>query len=340
MTDPSNTAKKPRPTLKTIAYMTGLGVTTVSRALADAPDIGTKTKERVRAVARDIGYRPNRAGVRLRTGKTHVISFILNLEREVLGSTIHLIQGLSRGLGGTPYHLIVTPSTPEREDLSAVRYVVETGSADGIILSGIEPQDPRAAFLHSQKFPFVTHGRPGLGQPTACVDFDNEAFALRATQKLHALGRSRLAIIAPPQKYAYAKHMLDGFHTVLDAHDLMEIPLRDITSEDPRAQIIDEVARILQSRHRPDGIVCATVMSTIAAVTAIEAAGLTVGEDIDIVAKEPYDFLRSLRGAIHVIHEDLFQAGWDMAQTMLKLLEGAAPETLQILHAPDTPDGG
>jgi LacI family transcriptional regulator len=59
-----------RPTLKTIAFMTGLGVTTVSRALKDAPDIGAETKERVRMVASQLGYQPNRAGVRLRTGKT------------------------------------------------------------------------------------------------------------------------------------------------------------------------------------------------------------------------------------------------------------------------------
>ena len=42
-----------RPTLKTIAFMTGLGITTVSRALKDAPDIGAETKERVRMVARN-----------------------------------------------------------------------------------------------------------------------------------------------------------------------------------------------------------------------------------------------------------------------------------------------
>ncbi len=84
-----------RPTLKTIAYMTGLGVTTVSRALNDAPDIGQATKERVRLVAKQIGYRPNRAGVRLRTGRTNVISLILSIENEVLGMTSHLVYGIS-----------------------------------------------------------------------------------------------------------------------------------------------------------------------------------------------------------------------------------------------------
>ena len=116
-----------RPTLKTIAYMTGLGVTTVSRALNDAPDIGQATKERVRLVAKQIGYRPNRAGVRLRTGQTNVISLILSIENEVLGMTSHLVYGISEFLAGSPYHLIVTPYDVRRDPLDPVRYIVETG---------------------------------------------------------------------------------------------------------------------------------------------------------------------------------------------------------------------
>ena len=109
-----------RPTLKTIAYMTGLGVTTVSRALNDAPDIGQATKERVRLVAKQIGYRPNRAGVRLRTGRTNVISLILSIENEVLGMTSHLVYGISEFLSGSPYHLIVTPYDVRRDPLDPV----------------------------------------------------------------------------------------------------------------------------------------------------------------------------------------------------------------------------
>ena len=107
--------------------MTGLGVTTVSRALHDAPDIGQATKERVRLVAQQIGYRPNRAGVRLRTGKTNVISLILSVETEVLGLTSHLVYGISEYLAGSPYHLIVTPYHLRSDPLDPVRYIVETG---------------------------------------------------------------------------------------------------------------------------------------------------------------------------------------------------------------------
>ena len=184
-----------RPTLKTIAYMTGLGVTTVSRALNDAPDIGQATKERVRLVAKQIGYRPNRAGVRLRTGKTNVISLILSVETEVLGLTSHLVYGISEWLAGSPYHLIVTPYNLRSDPLDPVRYIVETGSADGIIFSRIEPQDARVRYLHERGFPFATHGRTEMGIEHPFFDFDNARYGELAVERLAARGRRRLALL-------------------------------------------------------------------------------------------------------------------------------------------------
>ena len=107
-----------RPTLKTIAFMTGLGITTVSRALKDAPDISHETKERVRLVASQIGYQPNRAGVRLRTGKTNVISLVLSLEEEIMGLTSPVMKamvfsvGLSWPDGAPPARSLVILSMP------------------------------------------------------------------------------------------------------------------------------------------------------------------------------------------------------------------------------------
>ena len=88
-----------RPTLKTIAFMTGLGVTTVSRALKDAPEIGEETRRRVQLVARQVGYRPNRAGVRLRTGKTNVISLVLDTDEQIMGFVSDIIYGISEASG-------------------------------------------------------------------------------------------------------------------------------------------------------------------------------------------------------------------------------------------------
>ena len=94
---PAAAAERNRPTLKTIAFMTGLGVTTVSRALKDAPDIGIETRKRVKLVADQVGYRPNRAGVRLRKAHVHARRGPL-VGRETSRRVVQVLDG--RGDGG------------------------------------------------------------------------------------------------------------------------------------------------------------------------------------------------------------------------------------------------
>lgn len=178
-----------RPTLKTIAYMTGLGITTVSRALKDAPDIGAETKERVRLIARQIGYQPNRAGVRLRTGKTNVIALVLSVDEELMGFTSQMVFGITEVLSTTQYHLVVTPHIHAKDSMVPIRYILDTGSADGVIISKIEPNDPRVRFMTERNMPFVTHGRSDMGIEHAFHDFDNEAYAYEAVERLAQCGR-------------------------------------------------------------------------------------------------------------------------------------------------------
>ncbi len=328
------TGRDGRPTLKTIAYMTGLGVTTVSRALNDAPDIGRATKERVRMVARQIGYRPNRAGVRLRTGKTNVISLILSIETHVLGLTNHIVYGISEHLAGTPYHLIVTPYAPRTDPLDPVRYIVETGSADGVIFSRTEPQDPRVAYLHARGFPFATHGRTEMDIVHPYFDFDNAAYAEIAVDRLAARGRRRLALLPPPANLTYARHMAAGFVRGVEAHDLIEVPVHGIHIDMAPAEIRVAVARMMSARRRPDGIICGSAAAAVGAVTAAESVGLVIGRDFDVAVKESFDLMRMFRKEIVIVHEDFRAAGVALADAVLRTIGGAPPGELQVLDTP------
>ena len=90
-----------RPTLKTISRISGLAVPTVSRALGGASDLAEDTKKLVRRVADSIGYVPNRAGVRLRTGRTNVITLVAPAEGDVINNTAKLTNSIALELRGT-----------------------------------------------------------------------------------------------------------------------------------------------------------------------------------------------------------------------------------------------
>lgn len=324
-----------RPTLKTIAFMTGLGVTTVSRALKDAPDISTDTKRRVQLVARQVGYRPNRAGVRLRTGKTNVISLLLNTDEQLMGFISDIIYGLSRELAGTPYHIILTPYSGRDDPMDAVRYVVETHSADGIIISRTEPQDARVKFMTEHGFPFATHGRTNMGIEHPWHDFDNHVFAQKAVRCLAKHGRKRLALLAPEPKLSYYQHMTDGFTQSIAEGGLAEIPFRHAWVDQPIDAIRDATAELLRRPDRPDGIVCGSGASSIAVVNALESCGMSLGDEIDVVTKQSSELVRMFRPNLFVVDEDFRLAGRELAHALMGSIAGKSPKELQSLSVPD-----
>lgn len=335
--EPHNVPAAVKPTLKTISHLTGLAVPTVSRALNDAPDIGAKTKTLVRRVAAEIGYVPNRAGVRLRTGRTNVISLVLSTEYDMMNHTAKLITALAGGLNDTPFHLIMTPYFPHDDAMKPIRYIVETGSADAIVFNQVRPADPRVAYLMERGFPFATHGRSQWSQSHAWFDYDNETFASLAVQELHRRGRKRLILIAPPRDQNYSIEMIRGAETAARARGLsLDVP-RDMTSDRTVAEIRTKVAAMVAADPTIDGIILGSTNATMAAVAGMEAEGFDVGIDIDVVAKEAIPFLAYFRNRIIVLTEDISQAGAFLAKAAIQAIREPDLPPMQQLQVPTAP---
>lgn len=326
-------ARAERPTLKTIARLSGLAVTTVSRALGDAPDIRAETKEKVRQIANEIGYVPNRAGVRLRTGRTNVIALVLPTEDEVLNMTPRLIASIAGALGGTPYHLIVLPELPEQKLMDPVRYIVETGSADALILNRVSREDPRVVYLREKGFPFVTHGRTIWQKDHAYFDFDNTAFGRVAVETLAGRGRKSILLIAPPQDQAYGQDIVEGAREAAGRLGI-DLTLADVTSDDSRDAVAVAVGRHLKARPGTDALISSSPHAAMAAVFAAEEAGRTIGQTIDVFAKETFPILKMFRREILIMSEDIAKAGRFLAEAALTEIQRTSGPPMQGLDSP------
>lgn len=324
-------AENARPTLKTIAFMTGLAVTTVSRALKDAPEIGPETRKRVQLIARQIGYRPNRAGIRLRTGKTNVIALVLSTQDEILGFTSQVIHGVANVLAETQYHLILTPYFHSRASIEPIRYIVETGSADGIIFSRTEPDDQRVHYLTEHNFPFATHGRTNTGIEHPYHDFDNYAFALEMVGKLASLGRKKLRLLTPPSNLTYYRHMVAGFYEGLRQFGGQGSPLEQVDLDTPLEDLRHFTTELMQSPDKPDGIICSGSAAALAVVAGIEDAGLKIGTEVDVAAKQSTEILRWFRPGLIVVEESFKLAGEQLGKAILGRINGADMSSLQTI---------
>jgi LacI family transcriptional regulator len=323
---------KTKPTLRTIADITGLAVTTVSRALGGAPQIALETRLRVRQVAEEIGYLPDRAAQRLRTGRTNVISLILDPHEEILGYGTSMIRGMTSALRDTPYHLVITPHFIDLPDIDPVRHIMRNRMADGIVFSRTEPFDARIKLLMENDFPFICHGRSEFVTPHPYVDYDNAAFAYQATQRLIASGCRRLSIILPPRRFTFTQHLQYGFMSAIREHgvdfEIAEGITLDSASEDIRAHVFER----LGASAPPDGYICGGEVSALAVMAAANDRGLIPGEQLKLVAKQTSGLFDQVRPRVETIYEDLTQAGAAMGRLLLRRIAGDPVDTLQYLQ--------
>ncbi|WP_415402219.1 LacI family transcriptional regulator [Tateyamaria sp. SN3-11] len=324
-----------RPTLKTIARLSGLAVPTVSRALADAPDIRKGTKERIREIANQIGYRPNRAGVRLRTGRTNVISLVMSTEHDMMNHTARLISSVTSALRGTPYHMIITPYFPDEDPMVPIRYIVETGSADGLIINQIEPEDPRVRYLMEHKFPFVTHGRTNMCDQHAYFDYDNTAFGTLAVRALARRGRKRIAMLAPPISQTYAQSMIAGAKAAAAELGVSFTTIAGADAHCDNPVIEEAIVPIYRRPEPPDGLIATSIGGCVTMISAVEELGLTLGQDFDMVAKEAITFLRRFRSGIMVVNEDIDLAGTFLARALMHRISSPDEPPMQQLDVPN-----
>lgn len=326
--------KSGKPTLRTIADLTGLAVTTISRALSGDPLINHETRKRIAQVAAEIGYSPDRAAQRLKTGRTNVISVLLDPHEEILGFGTSIMLGITNALQGTPYHLIVMPNFVKSSNVEAVQYIVRNNLADGLIFTRTETLDPRVRLLIENDFPFVTHGRTEFSTPHPFVDYDNFAFAYEAGKRLIAKGRNKLTIILPPARLTFSQHMRHGFMTaVREAGIAYEIP-EGLDLDSPASAVRDHFHDRARRDDPPDGLICPGEVSALAAVTGLFEAGSMLGKEYNIVAKQTSRLLTDIQPGVDTIYEDLTAAGEHLGRMLLKRVGGEAASSLQLLLQP------
>lgn len=287
---------------------------------------------RIQRIAHDIGYTPDRAAQRLRTGRTNVISLVLPPHEEILGFGTSLIRGISTALKNTPYHLVVLPKFDQDGSDSEIRRIVRNGLADGVLMSRAEPDDARIRFLLEEDFPFVVHGRTELATQHPYVDFDNREFARISARQLVDAGAKKLGILLPPRRFTFAQHLLHGFMQTVHETGIPYEILDGATLDSEPSEIADALTRRYQQPDFPDGLVLPGETSGLAALAALQDLGHVPGQDIKLAVKQTSGLFDLVRPRVHSLYEDIAAAGELMAQFLLRRIGGEPATMLQHIQ--------
>ncbi|MCF1484649.1 MULTISPECIES: LacI family DNA-binding transcriptional regulator [Rhizobium/Agrobacterium group] len=274
--------------LKQLSQMLGLSQTTISRALNGYPEVNEETRQRVAKAAAETGYRPNRAALRLATGKAGSLGLVMPISPDH-SSDIHFAEfqsGLAETCLQHEFHFVIIPAHPQAEE-QAIRGLVGSGAVDAFYLAYLRANDPRIAMAKSLSVPFIIHGRSqGIAEDYPYLDIDNEGAFRQATDLMIGLGHRRFALLNGPADLDFALRRLQGTQKALAAVGLTLAP-----EAISHTLMTDEwgyrkMSALLHQPERPTAVLCASTVLALGAVRAINDAGLTVGQDISLVAHD------------------------------------------------------
>lgn len=180
-------------TLHDVARAAGVSVSTASRALASSDLVASATRDRVNAIARELGYRPNRAASLLRAGRTATIGLLVpDLENPYFASLAKGVQARARD---NEFAVLVADSdeSPRREAGLLAQLAQQV---DGLVIAS--PRGVNAGEVEELGRPAVLINARIDDLPWVGVDYEDAM--MQSVQHLHALGHRRIAYVGGPRE--------------------------------------------------------------------------------------------------------------------------------------------
>lgn len=324
-----------RVTLKSLANHLGLSISTISRGLKGAPDIGADTIELVRKAAREYGYIPDLRGVKLRTGQTFTLVYlkaIHPLQDVPDGAVVAQIDAITRFLQDTPYQLQIMPWNPAQDDpLELLTRIVTGRLADGVLLDMTQPQDKRVLYLLENEFPFVTFGRTELFTEHPYVDANSEKAAYDAAQYLLARGHRRIAITGAQQVYTFNMQRKRGYLRALAQAGIEADPAlirEDGLSANNARQLTNDM---LAASNPPTGFICVNESSALGVMAGIRDCGKQVGVDCDVVSRASTAMSDYLNPPLATLYLDTQLVAKVFCEYLLRSIAGEPSSALQTV---------
>lgn len=225
-----------RVTIKDIARLAGVSVTTVSRALNDAPEIHSGTRERVLRVCREQGYRANLLARSLSSSRSNLLGLVV----PDIASPFHAALALNIELSAQEagYQLMLCSSRREEGgSLADLFDFLYSQRVDGILLSSASDGAYALASRCMGKVPCVLLGAfaPEASPLRAnTISVDNYAGGRMAAEYLYSLGHRKTAYLG--RRSGSATHSL-RYQGFLSAAAELGMAVETVSSPCPASTI-------------------------------------------------------------------------------------------------------
>lgn len=322
---------KKRITLKDIARVTGVHVSTVSRALdpVERKAITEEVVNRIQAAADMLGYRPNRIAAGLRTSRTMTVGVMIPDITNVIFPPI--LRGIESVLEPLGYASIIVNTDSERDRESRLVDVLRDRGVDGIIHTAALRSDPSIAKAAEEGLPVVTLNRKVENTEIPYVINDEEAGVCGMLRHLRDLGHRRIANLAGPQDLSTGQLRLAAFHMAANSMSIEVDPSLVVTAirfdEHEGARCVRE---LLSAGRNFTAILCANDRLALGAIDELREHGIDCPREVSVTGFNDMPFLELIRPKLTTVRIQQHSAGRTAATILLQLMNSQTSEEVPL----------
>lgn len=313
-----------RPTLKQLAEEAGVSIGTASNILSNKVELHSPdTVERVLAVARRLGYRPNRIARSLAVRRTHTIGIVIEPHHSVFTRNPYVtavLDGVVELLTPNGYHLKII--TLRDMNARTLWNQIDDGTVDGIIMVVPLLDSPLLDYFHHVHLPCVVVGSvlpESLG--FYCVDSNSRTMIRRLVEYLLELGHRRIGFVRGPLNQSSAPERLEAYLETMAAHGVQVEPEWIAQgSYEPRGGFA-AAQQLLQVRPRLTAIVASNDLAALGVLDACAQQGVRVPRDVSVVGFDDIALAELAKPPLTTVRTHIHDIGLEAARALLHQIE-------------------
>lgn len=278
-------------TIKDIARMANVSITTVSRALNGSLDINEETRRRILKICRREGYRTNLLAKSLISSRTNVIGVI----QPDISSPFHAVLALhietcARRLG---YQVMLCRGKPSDDSIHELFDFLLGQQVDGILLSSSSNRAYELLSKYQSMVPAVLLGAcppENSALRLNAVSTDNYAGGMLAAEYLHRLGHRRIVYLGMRAGSITHERRHRGF---FDAAEKLGMSVRTVYNNDTSSTIEGGyrlAAGLLKKGITETAVFAASDMLALGFMQAADEAGVSIPEQISLLGFDDIDY--------------------------------------------------
>jgi len=270
-------------TLKEIANILNLSISTVSRALNDHPDISDGTKEKVKKLAKELNYVPNIFAKGFRQHKTNIIGVIVPNITHYFTDT--MLKGILFEASQQGYKVIISESNNNVLKQAEMLKTMLQFNVDGILIS-ISKMTRNVDSILSilDKIPLILFDKASNKIPCSQIVTNEEESAYNAIEHLINIGKRRIAIIKESEYSYTSERRYAGYLRALKEYNLPIDEKLIISVDDISLKQGKRMANLLLSiKNRPDAIFSITDSAAIGVIQTLKKFKIQIPEEIAVI---------------------------------------------------------